>query len=182
MTGANRLDAGYGAAAPPERQSVSSSPIRQIPRSSQAQGRRLGGCPRSAPISPGRCSQAGMGLVRILAANHSSRHPTLRVCRCRGAAPNTSRFSLDFLQSLRSREIHRRSARHSKYEDIRHDGIIRTRHSRVTNYGVKITPYVLVAEEHQINCRNRPRSGEVGPRSTSRVRSPTPEVGQAPRG
>jgi hypothetical protein len=51
------------------------------------------------------------------------------------------RFSFGFLQSLRSREIHRRSARHSKYEDIPHDGLTRTRHSRgidVLGRGVRI--------------------------------------------
>ena len=69
--------------------------------------------------------------VRILAANHSSRHPALRNGRCPGVAPDASRFSLGFLQSLRSCEIHRRSARHSKYEDIPLDRITRMRDSRV---------------------------------------------------
>jgi hypothetical protein len=59
-----------GAVAPPQRQSVSSSPIIQLSGSSQTQGQRLpcfhpsrGGRPRSAPISRRRCAQAGMGLV-----------------------------------------------------------------------------------------------------------------------
>jgi hypothetical protein len=77
-------------------------PTGRIPSSSQAQGRRpprlhpsWSGRPRSAPISRGRCPQAGMGLVRILAANHSSRHPAFRNSRCPGVAQTL----LGFLRS-----------------------------------------------------------------------------------
>ena len=142
------FDAGYAAAAPPQRQSVFH---RQSDRPCLHPSQ--GGRPRSAPISRDRWSQAAMGLVRILAANHSSGHPTLRICRCRGPAPNTSRFSLSLLQSLRSSEIHRRSARNSKYGDIPHDGMTRTRHSRVTVHcGVVIAGNRIGTSE---SCRPR---------------------------
>src|SRR6516225_2215732 len=49
--------------------------------------------PGVAPVSRCRCSQAGSGHLRLLAANHSSRHPALRIRRGKRATPDTSRIS-----------------------------------------------------------------------------------------
>ena len=57
-------------------------------------------------------------LVRVLAANNSSGHPTIGVCRCQRATPVTSRFSPGSRQKRLSHEIHRRAPRHTKYADI----------------------------------------------------------------
>jgi hypothetical protein len=48
-----------------------------------------------------RCRRVAMGIVRLLAANLSSRHPPSNG-RCPGVAPDASGFSLGFLQNLRS--------------------------------------------------------------------------------
>ena len=49
-----------------------------------------------APVSRRRCSQARLGLVRVVAENHSSGHPAVRVCRCQRPAPDASGFSPGF--------------------------------------------------------------------------------------
>ena len=67
--------------------------------------------PGAAPVSRGRCSQARLGLVRVLAQNHSSWHPAIGVCRCKRFAPHASRISHEFLRKRFSHEIYRRSAR-----------------------------------------------------------------------
>jgi hypothetical protein len=65
-----------------------------------------------------RFSHARLGLVRLLASNHSSRHPAIGVRRCKRVAPDASRISHELLKSRFSREIHRRSARYRQYADI----------------------------------------------------------------
>src|SRR6202051_3914016 len=63
-------------------------------------------------------SQSRLGLVRILVANHSSRHSAIGVRRCKSAAPGTSRISHGSRKNRFSHEIHRRSPRHAKYADF----------------------------------------------------------------
>jgi hypothetical protein len=76
-------------------------------------GRRCS--PGTAPISCRRCSQTRLGLVRILARNHSSRHPAIGGCRCKCVAPDTSRFSLG---SLKKAILSRNSSPIAKTQEI----------------------------------------------------------------
>jgi len=64
------------------------------------------------------CPQACLGLVRVLAANHSSRYPAIGVGRRKRPAPDTSRFSPGSRKNQFSHEIHHRSAGHAKYADF----------------------------------------------------------------
>ena len=119
------LDEGHDPIALPQRQSVPTSQIGRLPRPCQTQNARLS-ClhpgrrrrPGTPPISRRRCSQARLGLVRILVANHSSRHSAIGVRRCKSAAPGTSRISHGSRKNRFSHEIHRRSPRHAKYADF----------------------------------------------------------------
>ena len=73
---------------------------------------------RIAPVSRRRRYQARLGLIRVLAANHSSRHPAIGVCRCKRPATDTSRFSPGSRKKRFSHEIHHRAPRHTKYADF----------------------------------------------------------------
>ena len=85
--------------------------------------------PRPAPVSRGRRPQAGLGLVRIVAAHHSSRHPAVRIRRRQRAAPPVSRFSPRFRKKRFPRKIHRRSPRHNKHARISPGIMRKNRHS-----------------------------------------------------
>jgi hypothetical protein len=71
--------------------------------------------PSSRPaLSPRGCSSISLSLLpswfghlRLLAANHSSRHPALRIRRGKRAAPDTSRISHGSRKKRFSHEIHR---------------------------------------------------------------------------
>jgi len=130
------LDDGYDPFALPQRQSAPASPAGRLPQPCQAQnarlsrlhsGRRRG--PRPAPVSRGRRPQAGLGLVRIVAAHHSSRHPAVRIRRRQRAAPPVSRFSPRFRKKRFPRKIHRRSPRHNKHARISPGIMRKNRHS-----------------------------------------------------
>ena len=108
------LDDGYETVATPERKSVPSSRVGSLPRPSPPQNPCLP-ClhagwhhrPRPASVSLGRVSQAGLGVVRLLAQNHSSRHSTIGTCRRSRDARNDFRFSRELRQKQFSRKIHR---------------------------------------------------------------------------
>ena len=67
-----------------------------------------------------RClSQARLELVRVLAANHSPRHPALRICRRNRVTPEPSRISPGYPPKLHLREIRRRTPGHRKMQPFR---------------------------------------------------------------
>src|SRR6516164_5005174 len=53
--------------------------------------------------------QPRLGFVRVLAANHSSRHPALRIRRGKRATPGTSRISHGYRKKRSSHQIPRSS-------------------------------------------------------------------------
>jgi hypothetical protein len=65
-----------------------------------------------ATVSLGRVSKAGLGLVRLLAQNDSSRHSTIGICRWQCDAPDDSRFSRELRKNQFSCRIHHRPARY----------------------------------------------------------------------
>src|SRR6516225_3693184 len=73
---------------------------------------------RLTTVSLGRVSKAGLGLVRFLAQNHSSRHSTIGICRWQCDAPDDSRFSRKLCKNQFSCRIHHRPARYRQYEGI----------------------------------------------------------------
>jgi hypothetical protein len=75
-------------------------------------------CPGTAPVSCRHCTQACLGLLRVLAANHSSWHLAIRICRSKRATTVTSGISPGARKKRFSSEIHRRSTRHAKYADL----------------------------------------------------------------
>ena len=75
-------------------------------------------CPGTAAVSCRRCTQARLGLLRVLAANHSSWHPAIRICRSKRATTVTSGISPGARKKRFSSEIHRRSTGHAKYADF----------------------------------------------------------------
>src|SRR6516165_9832560 len=89
------LDDGHDPVAIPEREPAPSSPVGSLPRTNPPENPCLsclhaGWCHRAGPatVSLGRVSKAGLGLVRLLAQNHSSRHSTIGICRWQCDAPD----------------------------------------------------------------------------------------------
>src|SRR5271154_190898 len=127
------LDEGHDPVALPQRQSIPPSQIGRLPKPCQTQNARLS-ClhpgrrrrPGTSPVSRCRRPEARLGLFRVLAANHSSRHPAIGVGRGRSTAPDTSRFSPDSLKKQFSLEIHRRAAGCAKYADLPLGFVIKT--------------------------------------------------------
>src|SRR6516165_1344244 len=119
------LDDGHDPVAIPEREPAPSSPVGSLPRTNPPQNPCLsclhaGWCHRAGPatVSLGRVSKAGLGLVRLLAQNHSSRHSTIGICRWQCDAPDDSRFSRELRKNQFSCRIHHRPARYRQYEGI----------------------------------------------------------------
>src|SRR6516225_8914308 len=119
------LDDGHDPVAIPEREPAPSSPVGSLPRTNPPQNPCLsclhaGWCHRAGPatVSLGRVSKAGLGLVRFLAQNHSSRHSTIGICRWQCDAPDDSRFSRKLCKNQFSCRIHHRPARYRQYEGI----------------------------------------------------------------
>src|SRR6202041_2382843 len=115
------LDVQHEAAAPQQRESASPSCLSRVPQRRQAQASRL---PRLHPgrhhlpgtaSVPCRCpSPARLELFRLLAANHSPRHPALRARRRHHATPEPPRISLECPQKLPLREIRHRTTGHQQ--------------------------------------------------------------------
>ena len=100
------LDERHDPVALSQRQSIPPSQIGRLPKPCQTQNARLshlhpGRCrrPGTAPVSRRRRPEARLGLLRVLAANHSSRYPTIGAGRRNSTAPDTSRLSPGFLES-----------------------------------------------------------------------------------
>jgi len=96
---------GHDSAAIPERQSVPSSQVGALPQISLRQDSRLPYLHPNwhyrswlATVSLGGISESGLALVRIVAPNHSSRHPAIGTCCRKGDAGYASRFSRELLK------------------------------------------------------------------------------------
>ena len=91
------------------------------PQRRQAQASRLSRLhpgrhhlPGTASVSRRCSSPARLELFRLLAANHSPRHPALRARRRHHATPHPPRISLEYPQKLHLHEIRHRTTGHQQ--------------------------------------------------------------------
>ena len=96
------LDAGYAKTSPQQRQSASASQNLRLSNPHQTQDAGLpcihpSRCRLSGPpaVPRRRRPRARLEIIRLLAAHHSTRHPSLRARRRSGAAPQPAGISLE---------------------------------------------------------------------------------------
>jgi hypothetical protein len=119
------LDERHGPVALPQRQSIPKPQIGRLPKPCERKMRAYHAFIRAGVVAQGLLQflaviapKLVLGLLRVLAANHSSWHSAIRICRSKRATTITSGISPAARKKQFSGEIHRRSTGHAKYADL----------------------------------------------------------------